>query len=100
VTERTHEIGVRMALGADRGHVLRLIVGQGLTTAVAGAALGLVGALALSRAIQSLLFGVRATDPTTLAAVLLTLLTVACIACTLPAWRAARLDPSMALRME
>jgi len=100
VTERTHEIGVRMALGADRRHVLRLIIGQGLATAAAGAALGLVGALALSRAIQSLLFGVRATDPATLAAVILMLLAVACIACMLPAWRAARLNPSMALRME
>jgi putative ABC transport system permease protein len=100
VTERTHEIGVRMALGADRRHVLALIVGQGLTTAVAGAIVGIVGALALSRAIQGLLFGVTATDPATLTAVVATLLAVAMAACTLPAWRASRLDPTAALRTE
>ena len=100
VTERTHEIGVRMALGADRAHVLRLIVGQGLGTAVAGAVLGIAGALAIARAVQGLLFGVTATDPPTLAAVVATLMAVAIVACTLPAWRAARLDPTTALRAE
>jgi putative ABC transport system permease protein len=100
VTERTHEIGVRMALGADRRHVLGLIVGQGLVTAAAGTALGLAGALALSRSIQGLLFGVRATDPATFAAVIVGLLAVATVACVVPAWRATRLDPTAALRSE
>jgi putative ABC transport system permease protein len=100
VTERTHEIGVRMALGAERRHVLQMIVGQGLATAIAGAALGLAGAIAMSRAIESLLFGVTPTDPATLAAVVAVLLLVAVAACTLPAWRATRLDPTMALRAE
>ncbi len=100
VTERTHEIGVRMALGADRADVLRLVVGQGLGTAAAGAVLGIAGALAMSRMVQGLLFGVRATDPATLSAVVVMLLAVAIAACTLPAWRATRLDPTMALRAE
>lgn len=100
VTERTHEIGVRIALGADRRHVLGLIIRQGFVTAAAGAAVGLAGAIALSRSIQGLLFGIEATDPPTLAAVIAALLAVAVVACTLPAWRAARLDPTLALRAE
>ena len=100
VTERTHEIGVRMALGADPVHVLRLIVGQGLVTVVAGLVVGIAGALALSRTIQSLLFGVTPTDPTTFAAVIALLLGVGLAACGLPAWRATRVDPTAALRAE
>ncbi|MGH9143310.1 MAG: FtsX-like permease family protein, partial [Vicinamibacterales bacterium] len=100
VTERTHEIGVRMALGAEPGHVLRLVVGQGLSMALAGTAIGVAGAIALSRSVQSLLFGVTATDPATLAAVVGLLLGVALIACCVPAWRATRLDPTVALRAE
>jgi putative ABC transport system permease protein len=100
VTERTHEIGVRIALGADRHHVLGLIIRQGFVTAAAGVAVGLAGAIALSRTIQGLLFGIEATDPPTLAGVVATLLTVAVIACTLPAWRATRVDPTLALRAE
>jgi putative ABC transport system permease protein len=100
VTERTHEIGVRIALGADRRRVLALIVGQGVSTALAGTALGVAGALALSRSIQGLLFGVRATDPMTFAAVVAGLLTVTLLACTIPAWRATRVDPASALRAE
>jgi putative ABC transport system permease protein len=100
VTERTHEIGVRMALGADAGHVLGLMVRQGLTTTIAGVAIGVAGAVALSRWIESLLFGVTATDPTTFVAVVATLMAVALVACYIPAWRATRVDPTTALRAE
>jgi putative ABC transport system permease protein len=100
VTERTHEIGVRMALGAEARHVLALVVRQGLSMALVGTAIGIAAALALSRWIQALLFGVTATDPLTLAAVVATLLGVAAIACYIPAWRATRVDPTMALRAE
>jgi putative ABC transport system permease protein len=100
VTERTHEIGVRMALGAERRHVLALVVRQGLTMAVVGTAIGSAGAVVLSRTIQSLLYGVSATDPVTFLAVAAALLGVAAAACYLPAWRAARVDPTQALRAE
>jgi putative ABC transport system permease protein len=100
VTERTHEIGVRMALGANAGDVLGMVIRQGLTTAVAGVALGVGAALALSSAIQGLLFGVSPTDPVTFAAVVAALLTVALLACYLPGRRATRVDPSTALRAE
>jgi putative ABC transport system permease protein len=100
VTERMHEIGVRIALGAERRHVLGMIVRQGLSMALVGTAIGVGGAIALSRWIQSLLFGVTATDPATLAAVIAMLLTVALVACAVPAWRATRVDPTTALRAE
>jgi putative ABC transport system permease protein len=100
VTERTHEIGVRMALGAEARHVLGLMIRQGLTTTAIGVAIGVAGAVALSRWIQDLLFGVTATDPATFAAVVATLMAVALVACYVPAWRATRVDPTMALRSE
>jgi len=100
VTERTHEIGVRMALGAEARHVLGLVVRQGLSMALVGTAIGVAGAFALSRWIQALLFGVTATDPATFAAVAVTLLAVAALACGIPAWRATRVDPTTALRAE
>jgi len=100
VTERTHEIGVRMALGADARHVLGLMVRQGLTTTAAGVAIGVAGAVVLSRWIESLLFEVTATDPTTFVAVVATLMAVALVACYIPAWRATRVDPTTALRAE
>ena len=100
VTERTHEIGVRMALGAEQRHVIGLVVKQGLSMAVLGTAIGVAGELALSQWVQGLLFGVTATDPRTLAAVVAMLLAVALVACYVPAWRAARVDPTMALRAE
>jgi len=100
VTERRHEIGVRMALGADRRHVLALVVRQGLSMALAGTAIGVAGALALSRTVEDLLFGVKPTDPLTFAAVVAVLLCVATVACYVPAWRATRLDPTQALRAE
>jgi putative ABC transport system permease protein len=100
VTERTHEIGVRMALGAEPRHVRGLVVRQGLSMALAGMVLGLAGAMALSRSVQGLLFGVTATDPITFGAVAAMLLGVALVACYIPAWRATRLDPTTALRAE
>ena len=100
VTERMHEIGVRIALGAEQWHVVGMIVRQGLSMALVGTAIGVAGAIALSRWIQSLLFGVTATDPATLAAVVTVLLAVAVVACSVPAWRATRVDPTSALRAE
>jgi putative ABC transport system permease protein len=100
VTERTHEIGVRMALGADPRHVLSLVVGQGLVTALVGIGLGLAGAIALSRTIEGLLFGVESTDPATFASVVGLLFAVSLAACSIPAWRATRVDPTRALRAE
>jgi putative ABC transport system permease protein len=100
VTERTHEIGVRIALGAERRHVLGLVVRQGLSMAALGTVIGVGGAIAVSRWIEGLLFGVTATDPATIAAVVAMLLAVAFIACYVPAWRATRVDPTQALRAE
>jgi putative ABC transport system permease protein len=100
VTERTHEIGVRIALGAEQRHVLGLVIRQGLSMAVLGTVIGVAGALAVARWIEGLLFGVTATDPATIAAVVAMLLTVALVACYVPAWRATRVDPTQALRTE
>jgi predicted permease len=100
VAERRREIGIRMALGADRSSVLAQIMKQGLLLTAIGVVAGLAGAFGLNRLIASLLFGVRPTDGTTLAAVLGTIILVATIACGLPAWRASRLDPNVALRDE
>jgi predicted permease len=98
VSQRTVEIGVRMAMGAERGAVMRMVLGQGLGLVFAGLALGLVGAMALSRVVERLLFGVPGTDPLTYAAVAGLLLAVAAAACLLPARRAASVDPLVALR--
>ena len=100
VSRRTHEIGIRMALGAEAGDVLRLIVGDGVKLALWGVALGLAAALALTRLMSSLLFGVSATDPLTFVAVALLLTLVAAIACYLPARRGMRVDPTVSLRHE
>jgi putative ABC transport system permease protein len=98
VSRRTQEIGIRMALGAQRGEVLRMIVGQGLTLALIGAAVGVVGALALTRLMTTLLYGVTAIDPITFVVVALFLSAVALVATYLPARRATQVDPMLALR--
>ncbi|HEV8427613.1 MAG TPA: ABC transporter permease [Pyrinomonadaceae bacterium] len=100
VARRTHEIGVRIALGAERRDILTLIIGQGMVLVLIGAGLGLVLALALTRVVKSLLFGISATDPLTFAAVVLVLVGVALLACYLPARRATKVNPLVALRYE
>jgi putative ABC transport system permease protein len=100
VALRTHEIGIRMALGAQPGGILMLILKQGLLLTLIGIGIGLIGALALTRVMSSLLFGVEATDPATFIAIVLLLAVVSLIACYIPARRATRVDPMIALRYE
>jgi putative ABC transport system permease protein len=99
-SHRIHEIGIRMALGAGRRDVLKIVIGQGMLPAAIGAGIGLVAALLLTRLMTSLLFGVSPADPVTLAIIISMLATVALMACYLPAHRATRTDPMIALRYE
>ncbi|MEO8451035.1 MAG: ABC transporter permease [Gemmatimonadota bacterium] len=100
VTERTRELGIRAALGASRRRVLRLVVGEGFALTGLGISIGLVGALAATRLLQSALFGISSTDPVTYAAVAVIVVAMALVSSWWPAWRAARVEPTVALRQE
>jgi ABC-type antimicrobial peptide transport system permease subunit len=100
VSRRTHEIGIRLALGAGRSEVLKLVIGQGFKLIMMGVGISILGALALTRFLSNLLYGVKPTDPLTYVAVSLILTVVALLASYIPARRAMRVDPMVALQYE
>ena len=100
IARRTHEIGIRMSLGASRGSVLRMVLRQGMAQALAGSAAGLAGALLLGRVVEKMLYGVRSNDPLTFGVVTATLGAAALAAICVPARRAMRIEPVVALRQE
>jgi ABC-type antimicrobial peptide transport system permease subunit len=100
VAERRREIGIRLALGADRSNVVAQVMKQGLLLTIVGVAVGVAGALGVNRLMASLLFGVKPTDAATVTSVIVAITLVAIAACVLPAWRASRLDPNAVLRVE
>ncbi len=100
MTQRTTELGIRIALGAQREQVLRLMLFDGLRPALLGLVFGLVAGMATTRLFASMLFGTKPLDPVVIGTVVITLLAVAVVACLLPAWRASRLDPMQAIRVE
>ena len=99
-TKRTHEIGIRVAVGAQAGEIFRMVLGEGLKLSLAGLALGLLGALGLGRAISSLLFGISPADPLTFITVSLLLVAIGLAACCFPARRATKVEPVAALRQD
>ena len=100
VNERTREIGIRLALGAERRNILQMILRRGLALAILGAAVGLIGAVLVSYLMRSVLYEVTSTDPITFAVVVLIFISVALIACYIPARRATKVNPMVALRCE
>jgi ABC-type antimicrobial peptide transport system permease subunit len=100
VSQRRREVGIRMALGAGKSAILNMIIGQGIKLVLIGVAIGLVGALGLTRFLSDMLYGVKPGDPLTLVAVSVILMAVALLACYIPARQAAKVDPMVALRVE